>query len=175
MMGEQAGRITEQVWRIGHGRRTDNGGGATGGGISVKFRRPGWQKVRIKSRNSDKFDGRIVPDIAAIAGPPWYDLVWRGRNSYGGGTSASAPVWAALIARIGALLPVDKRQRYLTPLLYQKSRHGAELGRLVCHDITLGNNASKPHPGFGYEATEGFDAVSGWGTPIGTALLLALT
>jgi kumamolisin len=113
--------------------------------------------------------------MAALAGPPWYDLVFRGKNTYGGGTSASAPVVASLIARIGALLPVGKRQRYLTPLLYQKSPYGSEIGRFVCQDITYGNNASIPKPGVGYEATVGFDAVSGWGTPIGTSLLFALT
>jgi len=48
------------------------------------------------------------------------------------------------------------------------------MGHLVCRDITIGDNTSIPFPGRGYKATEGFDAVSGWGTPIGTALLLAL-
>jgi len=33
---------------------------------------------------------------------------------------------------------------------------------------------SKPKPGVGYQAGEGFDAVTGWGTPVGTSLLLAL-
>ena len=45
----------------------------------------------------------------------------------------------------------------------------------MCHDITIGHNASMPKPEVGYQATKGFDAVSGWGTPIGTSLLLALT
>ncbi len=175
MLGEHVGKFIEQVWREGHGKRTSNGGGASGGGVSTKFRRPNWQKVMIKSLNKGSIDGRVVPDVAALAGPPWYDLVWRGRNTYGGGTSASAPVLAALIARVNALLPAGKGRRYLTPLLYRKSPHGAEVGRFVCQDITIGNNTSMPKPGVGYVATEGFDAVSGWGTPIGTALLLALT
>ena len=175
MLGEHGGKVIEQVWREGHGKRTGNGGGATGGGVSTTFRRPNWQKVKIKSLNKGSIDGRVVPDITALAGPPWYDLVWLGRNTYGGGTSASAPVLASLIARVNALLPAGKGRRYLTPLLYRKSPHGAEVGRFVCHDITIGNNASMPKPGVGYVATKGFDAVSGWGTPIGTALLLALT
>jgi kumamolisin len=175
MIAERGGKFIEQVWREGHGRRTNNGGGATGGGVSVIFDRPKWQNVKIKSLNKGSKDGRVVPDMATLAGPPWYDLVWLGKNTYGGGTSASAPVVAALIARIGALLPVSKRQRYLTPLLYQKSPYGSEMGRFVCQDVTYGNNASKPQPGGGYEATAGFDAVSGWGTPIGTSLLFALT
>lgn len=175
MIAEKAGKFTEQVWREGHGKRTSNGGGATGGGVSVIFDRPKWQNVKVKSLNKGSKDGRVVPDIAALAGPPWYDLVFRGKNTYGGGTSASAPVLAALIARVSALLPASRGRRYLTPLLYQKSPHGGEVGRFVCHDITIGHNASMPKPGVGYQATKGFDAVSGWGTPIGTSLLLALT
>jgi kumamolisin len=49
------------------------------------------------------------------------------------------------------------------------------MGHFVCRDITIGHNTSIPFPGRGYKATEGFDAVSGWGTPNGKALLLALT
>ena len=169
-------QLTEKVWRIGKGRRVRGHGGATGGGVSVFFDRPKWQNVAIKSVNKNSKDGRVVPDIAALAGPPMYDLVFDGDNDYGGGTSASAPLWAALIARINALLPSRKRQRYLTPLLYQKSSNGLPIGRLACHDISIGHNTSSPNPrGKGYKAKEGFDAVSGWGTPIGTALLLALS
>jgi kumamolisin len=60
-------------------------------------------------------------------------------------------------------------------LLYQEASHGGLLGQLVCHDVTVGNNTTRPRPNKGFKATNGFDAVSGWGTPIGTALLLGLT
>jgi kumamolisin len=59
----------------------------------------------------------VVPDVAALAGQPLYDLIFRGDAQPNGGTSASAPLWAALIARINALLPRAKQQRFLTPLL----------------------------------------------------------
>jgi kumamolisin len=173
MLNHEHGKITEQVWWESPGKRS-GGGGSTGGGVSALFRRPKWQDVRIASVNNDSFDGRIVPDVAALAGPPGYDMIFRGKTDYGAGTSASAPLWAALIARVYARLPPDKRQRYLTPLLYQKSKFGPPLGSVVCQDVTIGHNRSTP-PGVGYRATEGFDAVSGWGTPIGTALLLALS
>jgi kumamolisin len=60
-------------------------------------------------------------------------------------------------------------------LLYQEASHGGLLGQLVCHDVTVGNNTTRSRPNKGFKATNGFDAVSGWGTPIGTALLLGLT
>jgi kumamolisin len=173
MLKHERGKITEQAWWESPGKRTDRGGGSTGGGVSTRLRRQNWQDVKIVSVNNVRFDGRVVPDVAALAGPPGYDMIFRGKTDYGAGTSASAPLWAGLIARIYALLPPDKRQRFLTPLLYEK-RQGRPLGSIVCQDITIGHNTSDP-PGVGYHATEGFDAVSGWGTPIGTALLLALS
>jgi kumamolisin len=174
MMTHAAENIIEQAWWQSPGRRTPSGGGATGGGISVLFPRPQWQKVKISSINRKSIDGRVVPDIAALAGPPWYDLIFRGADAPNGGTSASAPLWASLIARVNGLLPAHKQQRYLTPLLYGKLSSGETLGQTICHDVTIGHNTSSPKPGVGYKAAKGFDAVSGWGTPIGTSLLSAL-
>ncbi len=165
---------SELVWWESPGRRTQKGGGATGGGVSALFPRPSWQAVKVASLNNGSIDGRVVPDVAALAGDPLYDLVMLGRNAPNGGTSASAPVWAALIARINANLHTDKRQRFLTPLLYRTAQNGNVLGQVACNDITSGNNASHPQPGIGYMAGRGFDAVSGWGTPKGTALQSAL-
>jgi kumamolisin len=90
-----------------------------------------------------------------------------------GGTSASAPVWAALIARINANLPANKQQRFLTPLLYEKLPSGEPVGKVAFRDITIGNNTSTP-PGIGYDAGPGFDAATGWGVPDGVKLLDAL-
>jgi len=174
MMTRQAGKPLEQVWRVGKGRRIHDVGGSTGGGVSTIFPREKWQNISVKSVNRKSIDGRVVPDITALAGPPMYDLIFLSKRSIGGGTSASAPLLAALIARVNALLPQRKRQRCLTPLLYRSTSSGVPLGRLVCHDITVGNNISLPKPGIGYHAITGFDAASGWGTPVGTSLLLAL-
>jgi kumamolisin len=170
LVGEAA---TEEVWFQSPGTRV-GGGGATGGGVSVFFPRPAWQNVMIQSINAGSLHGRVIPDVAALAGPPLYDLILVGHEAPNGGTSASAPLWAALLTRIDAALPADKRQRYLTPLLYKNGANGKPRGS-VCHDITIGQNASSPSPGVGYQAMQGFDAVTGWGVPDGVALLNALS
>jgi kumamolisin len=167
-------KSTEEVWWESPGRRTNSGGGASGGGVSVFFKRPQWQNVKIASLNKKSIDGRVLPDVAALAGPPLYDLIFMSRDFPNGGTSASTPLWAALIARICANLPAGKKPRFLTPLLYQNGPGGNPLGETGSVDITVGNNTSSPQPGVGYKAGAGFDAVSGWGIPDGTKLLSLL-
>ena len=162
----------EETWHQGTGVRA-SGGGATGGGVSIFTPRPAWQNVHIQSVNPGSIDGRVIPDVAALAGPPFYQLVLPDGETSNGGTSASAPLWASLIARINAKLPPAKQQQFLTPLLYQAGPNGKIRGT-TCHDITIGNNTSTPQPGVGYQAGAGFDAVTGWGVPNGTALLAAL-
>lgn len=161
------GAITESAWKDGDGLRQDNGG-STGGGVSTHFPRPDWQTVTIRSVNPGSIDGRIVPDVAADASAnTGYWTVVDGQGGASGGTSASAPLWAALIARINASLgaPVG----YLNPLLYQPGADGKALGAAGCRDILSGNNSTASIGG--YQAGTGYDAVTGWGVPIGTALL----
>jgi kumamolisin len=171
----------EVVWWNKPGDRSDPSeprGGSTGGGVSVRFGRPAWQNVHVRSLNPGGFDGRVVPDVAALAGLPGYSIVFEGQTSMKGGTSAAAPLWAALIARIASATPSGPATppapaAFLTPLLYQNGGGGQPRGARGCTDITKGNNAS-PKPGVGYDAQTGFDAVSGWGVPNGRALLASL-
>jgi kumamolisin len=174
MLVSSGAAVTEVTWWEAPGRRTNSGGGATGGGVSMHFARPAWQNVTVKSLNSGSIDGRVTPDIAALAGDPGYDLIFLGQDSPNGGTSASTPLWTSLIARMYANLPAGKQQRFLTPLLYQKGSNGQPIGKSCSRDITSGNNTSNPEPGVGYKAGPGFDAVTGWGVPDGVALQAAL-
>ena len=171
-IGGHDGKLEEVTWWFTPGTRA-GGGASTGGGVSGIFDRPKWQNVQIKSGNRGAKNGRVVPDVAALAEGPRYSYVLFGKTERGAGTSVSAPVWAALIARVNQKLPKAKRQRFLTPLLYRKLTNGKTLGSAVCHDITVGSNRTEP-PGFGYRAKPGFDAVTGWGSPNGKALLKKL-
>jgi subtilase family serine protease len=73
-----------------------------------------------------------------------------------GGTSAVAPLWAALTALLTASLghPVGDLNAQLYPLV----------GTTALRDITQGTNG-------GYSAKVGWDAVTGCGTPVGQELL----
>ena len=164
------GVITETAWKDGDGLRRDNGG-STGGGVSTYFARPSWQTVEIDSVNPGSFTGRVIPDVAADASAnTGYWMVVDGQGGASGGTSASAPLWAALIALLNASLgaPVG----YLNPVLFQADADGKMLGQSGFRDITSGNNDTASIGG--YTAGPGYDAVTGWGVPIGTALLEGL-
>jgi len=158
----------EVVWWNEPGDQSEPHGGSTGGGVSAEFDRPTWQRVRrVRSLNRDAIDGRTIPDVAALAGPPGYAVVHNGKRRMSGGTSAAAPLWAALIARIAARRP-ERPAQFLTPLLYAPRRR-----RAAFRDVTHGHNTS-PMPGRGYAAADGYDAVSGLGVPDGEALLASL-
>lgn len=172
------GKPVEVVWKDGDGKRAD-GGGSTGGGVSMHFPRPSWQNVSIPSVNPGAIDGRVVPDVAAEAESngqtTGYYYVVDGQAGVNGGTSAATPLWAALLARINAALVGDGKQRlgFITPLLYKTvPGGGGTIGSTACTDITSGDNNTAAIGG--YSARPGFDAVSGWGSPLGVKLLAAL-
>jgi len=162
-------------WFEGDGLRNDNGG-STGGGVSAVFNKLPWQSAyHIPSVNPGAIAGRILPDLAANA--DWtaspYLLFVDGQPQPNGGTSAATPLIASLITRINATRRAAGKTviGYVTPVLYQ-TYNGSTVGAAGCTDVTTGqNNTAKAG---GYSAGPGYDAVSGWGTPNGVALLNAL-
>lgn len=162
------GEAKETVWN--NSRR---GGGASGGGVSEWFDLPAWQSnagINIPSVNTGKM-GRVIPDVAGLAALRDWDFYQSGEVKPSGGTSAVAPLWASFIALINdARVESGKSQLgFINERLYDLAVQGG-----LFNDITVGDN--KPtHDYPGYVATPGFDACSGWGTPIGPRLFQALT
>ncbi len=166
---------SERAWKDGDGLRADNGG-STGGGVSARIARPAWQSgLDIAPVNPGQLAGRIVPDVSANASAnTGYFVVAGGQQEISGGTSAAAPLWAGLLARMNQQLAASgKRVGYLTPLLYGATPGGTgPLGKQGCNDIHTGDNVTA-HVG-GFKSAAGFDAVTGWGSPKGKDLLAAL-
>ncbi len=149
--------VNEVVW--------DNqpaGGGATGGGVSDVFPLPAWQNGFNVPVPSGPNGGRGVPDVSGDADPATgYNILVDGQNLVFGGTSAVAPLWAALVARINEQLgrPIG----FLNPLIYAQAVEASGF-----HDITDGNNGS-------FNAAQGWDPCTGLGSPDGAKLVAALT
>jgi subtilase family serine protease len=157
----QASRTTgayvgETAWNGSHS-------GAGGGGFSRLFSRPAYQ---------DGVAGvgatRGVPDVAA-------DADYRtgmaiafsgGGKDYlmgGGGVSAAAPLWAAVIALADQYAGRDLG--FVNPALYKIGRSASH--HQAFHDVTTGTNTVEfaAQTITGYRAGPGWDAVTGWGSP----------
>jgi len=139
--------------------------GSTGGGVSDFFAKPSYQSsanVPV-SVNPSHFVGRGVPDVSGDADPvTGYDVYVDGQASVIGGTSAVAPLWAGLTACINQIL--GKRVGALSSLVYLQI---APVNGTF-HAITSGNNGA-------YSAQAGWNACTGSGTPVGSAIVSALT
>src|SRR3984885_8422220 len=112
------------------------GGGASGGGVSSVFTLPPWQMKSKVPPAPTSGGGRGVPDVAGDASPETgYNVFYDGQAAVVGGTSAVAPLWAALIA----LLDQQNGSNigFANPTLYQNAENGF-------NDITQGKNGSYP-------------------------------
>jgi len=110
---------------------------------------------------------RATPDVSALG--EGYQIIMNGQQTTIGGTSASAPAFAALVsllneARIQAGKPV---LGFLNPWLF-----GLAGRKGLCNDgmtdVVNGTNAITLHgeaEEFGWNATTGWDAATGLGTP----------
>ncbi|MCW2521946.1 MAG: peptidase, partial [Frankiales bacterium] len=148
----------ESVWNDGAS------GGATGGGISTAFDRPSWQaSVGVSAPGGA--GGRGVPDVAGNADPrTGYQVRIDGQDTVIGGTSAVAPLWAALLARIAQL--AGHRLGLVQPTLYGQTAAGRVAPGF--RDITTGDNGA-------FAAGPGWDACTGLGVPLGAAVLSLFT
>ena len=138
-----------------------SGSGATGGGVSNVFPLPSWQSGAKVPAPGNAAGGRGVPDVAGDADPnTGYQVRVDGQSLVIGGTSAVAPLWAGLIA-------VANQQNgtpagFLQPLIYSAK------GTAAFRDITTGDNGA-------FSAGPGWDACTGLGSPMATALIKLLS
>jgi kumamolisin len=141
--------VSEVVWNDG-----SPASGAGGGGVSAIFALPAWQQglnTTDAEGNRSALVNRGVPDVSADADPQTgYDVLVDGTSAVIGGTSAVAPLWAGLIARINAL--TGRTGGFINPALYGQPS--------ALRDITQGNNG-------GFAASPGWDACTGLGSPDG--------
>ena len=175
-------------------------GGATGGGVSHRYPQvPSYQTeagITPQSANDPSAHGRGVPDVAGNAGSSTGYLVSQPPDSSDpiapvGGTSAAAPMWAALMAcvrealnnKFSGKVPVF----FFNDFAYENGSTAAFRdivgGRQFTYDqktggpvpgdfIPIGNNRSSEADG--YYAKAGFDLCTGWGSPDGNELLKQL-
>jgi tripeptidyl-peptidase-1 len=139
----------------------------SGGGFSDYWPRPWYQALAVGKYLAHELPkgtydglynpkGRGIPDVSAQA---WHYRVFAaGRVISVGGTSASTPTFSGFVSLLNdarlskGLSPLG----FLNPFLYTRGVAGL-------HDITSGNNPGCGTPGF--NATKGWDPITGLGTP----------
>ncbi|WP_293367295.1 S53 family peptidase [Phenylobacterium sp.] len=147
---------SEEVWND-----AASGGGAGGGGVSAAFELPAWQdglKVTPSTGAAAALTRRGVPDVAGDADPAsGYQIRVDGQDLVFGGTSAVAPLWAGLIARVNAMAKTPAG--FINPVLYRSPQ--------ALRDVTAGDNGA-------FVGGVGWDACTGLGSPNGQAVAAAL-
>jgi subtilase family serine protease len=142
--------------------------GASGGGFSRFFSMPDYQKMLPTSVQSQFQHQRGVPDVAADADPRTGLAVYlAGQWSQAGGTSASAPLWAGLMAIADQM--AGRPLGFINPVLYKLALSSAYTRDF--YDITTGDNTNHIAHVTGYSAAPGWDPVTGLGTPNAAKLL----
>lgn len=157
---------------------TTGGGITTGGGFSTVYAQPSYQSTAVNNylsngpnlppTNQFNASGRGYPDVAVMGHS--YITVGGGNFSGADGTSASAPVFAGMITLINdARLQAGKKAiGFLNQIIYQLAASNSA----AFNDVTSGtNNCAAGEPGqqvccqYGFTATNGWDPLTGWGSP----------
>lgn len=139
----------------------------SGGGFSNVFKQPSYQAEKVAAYLSSgkappaayyNQTGRAFPDVSAISRHFW---VVNNRIPVPGvaGTSASTPTVAGIISMLNEhrLSNNKPTMGFLNPFIYKNSE--------AFYDVTSGCNEGCLEGDKGFCATEGYDPVSGNGTP----------
>jgi pseudomonalisin len=130
---------------------------ASGGGASSIYAKPFWQ-----AGTGVPADGkRDVPDVClTAAGHDGYLIYMNGALYVVGGTSASSPSFAGVMALV--VQHTVARQGNANTAFYSLASKQRVGGASVFHDITSGNNSVPGQTGF--SATKGYDQATGLGS-----------
>lgn len=159
------GYIPETAWNESASQPGGSGLWATGGGASTLYGKPSWQ-----SAPGVPADGwRDLPDVSlSAASHDGYRVRTQGNWSVFGGTSASSPSFAGLMALV--VQKTGQRQGNANLRLYQlASAQFRSGGAAVFNDITAGSNSV---PGVtGNSCTAAYDLATGLGSVDANALV----
>jgi subtilase family serine protease len=140
----------------------------SGGGFSRFYQTPDYQKMLPPSVLAQFGGKRGVPDVSADGDPDTGLAMYiEGQWTLAGGTSASTPVWAGLTAIADQM--AGRPLGFINPALYKiaaTSNYHQDF-----YDITSGNNTNTTSNVPGYNATAGWDPITGLGSPNAAHLL----
>ncbi|KAI0405629.1 tripeptidyl-peptidase [Xylaria palmicola] len=163
-----------------HGVSPETAVSFSSGGFSTLHARPSWQNSSVSTYLSSigktysayfNASGRGFPDVATQGAS--FAVIDKGRNALLSGTSASSPTFAGVVALLNAarksqgLAPLG----FLNPFLYSNANAFTDItggyGSGCTTNSAFGRNGAR------WNATTGWDPVTGLGTPLFDKLLAA--
>ena len=149
---------------------------ATSGGYSSNYpivTNAPWQQGINMSANQGSTTLRNIPDVAMVADDILI-VADRGVLEVSGGTSAAVQLWAAYnaLANQQAAASGQPPVGFINPAIYALGKSGSYAA--LFNDITAGNNSTSSGAAPVFPAVAGYDLCTGWGTPAGGSLILAL-
>jgi len=159
--------VSEKVWSWFPGQPA-----ASSGGVSALFEIPSWQQAVSMTVNKGSPTMRNIPDVALTA-DNIFVIYNNGSQAEFGGTSCAAPLWAAFTALVNQHGAAHGKPTvgFINPAVYAIGQGASYTSDF--HDITVGNNTNSSSP-TNFSAVSGYDLCTGWGTPNGTAMIVAL-
>jgi subtilase family serine protease len=164
--------VAETVWNWDVEYGPDNDGVGGSGGVSTFYSIPPWQQGVATVANQGSSTMRNVPDVALTADHVFV-VCYDGTNTWFGGTSCAAPLWAAFTALVNQQAASNGAASvgFLNPAVYLIGK--SAIYSNCFHDITTGNNEWSQSPSK-YSAVPGYDLCTGLGSPNGANLINAL-
>jgi subtilase family serine protease len=134
----------------------------SGGGFSRFYKTPSYQQSLPAAVQKQLGGQRGVPDVSADADPgTGLDVYQDGFWALAGGTSAAAPLWAGVMAIADQM--AGHPLGFINPALYKLAASSTYPQDF--RDITQGNNSNPEARVNGYNAVQGWDPVTGLGSP----------
>jgi subtilase family serine protease len=148
---------------------------ATSGGYTANYTiapYAPWQQGINMSVNQGSTTLRNIPDVAMVAD----DIIIvadDGQQEETGGTSAAVQLWVAFNALVNQQAAASGQPPvgFINPAIYALGKSASYSASF--DDVTAGNNSIDGAP-LEFFAVPGYDLCTGWGSPVGGSLILAL-
>jgi subtilase family serine protease len=160
--------LSETAWNAGDGFNISSGGFSSNYSLSTTAT---WQQGISMAANAGSTTLRNIPDVA-MAADGIFIVADNGMQEISGGTSASAQLWAgfAALANQQATASGQGAIGFINPAIYALGKSARYSS--VFNDTTAGNITNGVPTQF--FAVPGYDLCTGWGSPAGGSLILAL-
>jgi len=162
--------LSETAWNVPDYAEATSGGYTAN--YTIALSAP-WQQGINMTVNQGSTTLRNIPDVAMVA----EDIVIvadNGQQEVTGGTSAAVQLWAAFnaLANQQAAASSQPPVGFINPAIYALANSASYSA--FFDDVVAGNNSTNTAAPSEFPAVPGYDLCTGWGSPAGGSLILAL-